>query len=416
MYLNVVQAQFSITSYTSTNVGLPSNYLGSVTIDRQDVLWFGGTEYADGEGGIFRFNRIEWIFTELEEDTSQPGINHIFDIQFGPDDDMWVYTYGQNCRITRVDSTSQTDVTPGYIFGSEGYSYDRSIWFIDWWSGLYEYNYDSLKWIFHNNFPVDPQWCPITTFEVDPAGVYWVGVGNKNIYRYKDTILSKVELFPEYPPQFKAFHYINDVAFASDGSVWFATSEGLVHWFDDDEYIIYDIENSNLPSNQIEDVLVDQRGYVWSNIWENGLGLLTEPNKDFILYNEENSGLGDNEIRDMAEDKDGNLWLATWGGGVSKVQLSPSGVKPPPSNYPLLKIFPNPAKANEELVIFHESSQEWVAVDIWSSEGILLKHFEIENAIGQHTLELTGMSSGCYIAIAKDSQGKEFSSRFVITK
>ena len=416
MCLNEAQGQFTIASYNSSNVGLPSDYLGSVTIDRHNVVWIGGTEFADGDGGIFSFDGIEWTFTELEEDTSKPGINHIFDVQFGPHDDMWVYTYGQDCRITRVDSNSQTDFTPGDIFGSQGFSHDKSIWFIDWWTGLYEYNYDSLKWIFHDNLPVDVAWNPITTFNVDSTGIFWVGIGNKNIYRYKDTIISKIEIFPEYPPKFKEFYSINDVAFASDGSVWFATNEGLVHWFNDDEYIFYTTENSNFPSNDLRDVLIDQRGYVWCSFWQSGLGLLTEPGQDIVLYNEDNSGLEENEIRSMAKDKDGNIWLATWGGGVAKVYLSPSSVQSLKSSNLSLNIFPNPVKVNGELVILNEPSQDFVSMSIWSIEGILLKSFDLANSLEKNTFELTGMASGYYIAIGINAQGKKFASKFVVFK
>jgi ligand-binding sensor domain-containing protein len=144
--------------------------------------------------------------------------------------------------------------------------------------------------------------------------------------------------------------------------------------------------------------------------------LLTEPDQEFILYNDDNSGLGENEIRSMAEDRDGNIWVATWGGGVSKVHLSPSGVHSTQLYNPSLKIIPNPAKANEELVIYHDSSQDLVSMSIWSTAGILLKYFEMGNSTGQNTFVVSGMPRGCFIAVAKDSQGKKFTSRFVLTK
>src|SRR5688572_1898426 len=137
--------QYSITTYNTLNAGLPSNYLSCAEIDDANILWFGGTDYAEGEGGVFQFDGEEWAFSQLEEDTSSPGINHIFEILFGPQKDMWLFTYGQDCRITRLDSNGQEDLTPGNIFGSSGLSYDQSIWYVDWYSGLYEYNYDSLK-------------------------------------------------------------------------------------------------------------------------------------------------------------------------------------------------------------------------------------------------------------------------------
>ncbi len=414
--LAVLQSQFSITNYNTSNSGLPSNYIASVTIDKYNVAWFGGTEYAEGEGGIFRFDGIEWKFMELEEDSTNPGINHIFDIEFGPKDDMWLFSYGQDSRITRLDSSGQMDFTPGHIFGTSGLSYDRSIWFVDWWTGLYEYNYDSLKWIFHNNFPVGPDYSPITAFDVDSTGTFWVGIGNKNLYRYKDTILSKIVLFPEYPPETKLFYYINSTAFAKDGSVWFATSEGLVHWFGKDDFTIYNNQNSNLPSNNMNNVLVDQRGYVWSTMWESGLALLKGPDEDFIIYDEDNSAIGENEIREIAEDKDANIWLATWGGGVSKLSYNTTGTDFPQTYHHSLNIFPNPVKADEELTIYPYASHDLVSLSIWSTDGILLNNFELDDANGHYSIKGLGISSGCYVGIAKDSQGNQFTSRIVVIK
>ena len=215
LHLFALKGQFSITNYNTSNSELPNNKLFGVTIDKDNNAWFGAYDYPEGSGGIIRFDGIKWDVLELAADTNHDHINNISEILFAPNNDMWVYSYSnQGCYITKWDSSGYSDFTPQYIYGSSGLAYNQSIWFVDWWTGLYEYNYDSLKWIFHNNFPVSSSYNPISSFNVDSTGIYWVGIGNRNMYRYKDTILSKIELFPELPPKYKQSYYFNSTAFA----------------------------------------------------------------------------------------------------------------------------------------------------------------------------------------------------------
>ena len=420
LHVSVLKGQFSVTNYNTSNSGLTNNNIFSVTIDKDNNAWFGAYDNPEGYGGIVSFNGNEWDVLRLDEDTNHSYINNITEIIFGPNNDMWVFSYsGGGSRITKKNSTWCIDVTPSEdIFGSHGISYNQSIWFINIWSGLYEYNYDSLKWIFHNNFPVDPQFNPITSFGVDSTGTYWIGIGNKNMYRYKDTILSKISLFPEYPPNGKTWYSFNSTAFATDGSVWFATNLGLVHYFDKDNYKIYNTSNSNLPTNEIDKVIIDKRGYVWfstydwTNVNYRGLGFWDGSN--FTSYNKENSEIGSNEIRDIEEDKEGNIWIATWGGGVSKFTYDPTSVDILQPNQNTVVAFPNPVKSDDELTIYHDTQTKLTSFSLWSIDGILINKYELENVNDEYRINVLGITSGFYLGIATDLEGNQFTTKIVV--
>ncbi|MGB3077641.1 MAG: two-component regulator propeller domain-containing protein [Saprospiraceae bacterium] len=414
MHLYVAHSQFSIINYNTSNSGLPNNNLFCVTIDKDDNAWFGAYDYPEGNGGIIRFDGISWSDFKILQDTMHTHINNISKILFASNKDMWVYSYSnQGCRITKWDSVGYVDVTPSEnLFGTGGLSFNQSIFFIDWWTGLYEYNYDSLKWIFHNNFPVEADYNPISSFNIDSAGTYWIGIGNRNMFLYKDTILSKIELFPELPPKFKSFYYFNSTAFAKDGSVWFGTNVGLVHWFEQDNFVIYDVNNSALPGDYIDNVLIDQRGYVWITMAEKGLALWNGDN--FIIYDKDNSVIGSNEIRDIAEDNNGNIWIATWGGGVSKFTYDPTSVDYPQSNQLALDVFPNPVKVNGELTICLDTSHDFKSFSLWSIDGVLIHQYELEKTTNLYSIKDMGITSGLYLGMATDEKGNQFTTKIVV--
>ncbi|MEP6647267.1 MAG: two-component regulator propeller domain-containing protein [Saprospiraceae bacterium] len=414
VHLCTALSQFSISNYNTSNSGLPNNNLFCVTIDKDDNAWFGAYDYPEGNGGIIRFDGTSWNILKLEKDSIHAHINNISEILFAPNNDMWTYSYSnQECLITKWDNNGYIDVSPStHLFGTDGISFNHSIFFIDWWTGLYEYNYDSLKWIFHNNFPIESPYNAISAFNVDSSGIYWIGISNKNMLLYKDTIISKIELFPELLPKFKTYYDFHSTAFSKDGSVWFGTSVGLVHWFEKDNYVKYDTTNSNILSNDIDQVKIDKRGYVWILTRDRGLAVWDGDN--FIIFNKDNSVIGSNEIRDIAEDSEGNIWIATWKGGVSKFTYNPTSVNSLQSNQYTLNVFPNPIIVNGELTINHDADHDFKSFSFWSTDGVLIHQFELENTTNTYHIKDMGITPGLYLGIATDAKGNQFTTKIVV--
>lgn len=419
LHLSMVKGQFTITNYNTSNSGLSHNNLFCITIDHENTLWLGANDYPEGTGGIIRFNGIEWDNFKLGPDTNTSHTNNISEILIGPYDDKWIFSNSMSgWRITKWDSTGYIDMTPGGIYGFDGLAFSQSIWFIDPWSGLYEYNYDSLKWIFYNNLPIDaPNNIAITAFNVDSSGTYWIGIANRNMYRWKDTILSMIKLFPEHQQE-EYWISFNSTAYAKDGSVWFGTNQGLVHWFDRSNYITYTTSNSELPTNEIDKVIIDKRGYVWFTMYDwtntNYPGLGFWDGRKFTFYNTDNSPIGDYRIRDIEEDHEGNIWIATWGGGVSKFTYEPVSADFYQSYQNTLNVFPNPVKTETEISIFNEDQSCFASFSLWSIDGVLIDHYELGNANDRCKIELEGISAGLYLGIATDSKGSQFTARIAV--
>jgi ligand-binding sensor domain-containing protein len=79
------------------------------------------------------------------------------------------------------------------------------------------------------------------------------------------------------------------------------------------EWVVYDTTNSELPSNNILCIAIDDSNNKWIGT---SVGLIKYNNVEWELYNESNSGLPTNFILDIAIDVYGNKWMGTLKGLV----------------------------------------------------------------------------------------------------
>jgi ligand-binding sensor domain-containing protein len=105
---------------------------------------------------------------------------------------------------------------------------------------------------------------------------------------------------------------ITDIAIEGD-IVWVGTTGGLVR-IDKatDITIFYNKANSDLPSNDITCIAIDENGNKW--IGTSGAGLAKFDNTDWTIYNGANTGWPDNithynNIFCIASDHNGKIWV-----------------------------------------------------------------------------------------------------------
>ncbi len=405
--------QYSITNFNSSNSGLENDYVFSVSFDAKGDPWFGLYDVGH-EGGIAHYANQSWEMMRMDLPISL--INNVIDIVFAPNEDMWVFSYrgtGVGDQVTRWDSTGYSLMTPqGLENARYGIMSQHNLWFADIWSGLYEYNYDSLGWFHYNNFPISLPEFPITAMNVDSTNTFWVALSNRNLWLYKDTVISKIKLFPEYPPEWKAYYAITAIAYDKDGTSWLGTTEGLIHYFGKENFITYSSENSSLPSHVITSVRVDQQGRVWVATLDHGVCIWD--GNDFIVYDTSNSIIGSNEVRDMEEDHDGNMWITTWGGGVSKFALNPSAGHEPHNQQNEIQAFPNPININQMLTVQCFSSSELSSFSLYTMEGVKVLEFDLECESKTCFVDHVNAPSGLYLGIVLDAKGNQFNTKIMI--
>ncbi len=360
--------QYSITNFNSSNSGLENDYVFCVTFDAKGDPWFGLYGFGH-EGGIAHYANQSWKVLRMDHPSAL--INNVMDIVFAPNEDMWVFSYGpgrSGDQITRWDSTGYHLMTPDGLGRRNGLSLDPH-WFADIWRGL-----------------------------------------------YKDTVVPRIKFFPgypvEYPPEFKDGNLKSDIVFAKDGSAWLGMRKGLIHYFGNDNYIIYSADNSNLPSDKLEAVRIDQQGNVWVATLDHGVCIWN--GDDFIVYDTSNSIIGSNVVRDIEQDHEGNMWITTWGGGVSKFTLDPSVAKESSDIQNGINTFPNPIFVNQTLTIQNVASSDLVSFELYTLEGVVLLHYDLDCEGNSCSVDILNVPPGLYIGLVSDSKGNQFNTKIMI--
>ncbi len=124
-----------------------------------------------------------------------------------------------------------------------------------------------------------------------------------------------------------AYDYVLSMAVDGD-NMWFGTTRG-VSVFDGENWTTYNTSNSDLVSNRVNAIAIDQEGNKWFGT-TGGVSKLddggTPHNKSddaWTTYTTSNSGLVFNKVSAIAVDQAGNIWFGTrlsdgYGYGVSK--------------------------------------------------------------------------------------------------
>lgn len=108
-----------------------------------------------------------------------------------------------------------------------------------------------------------------------------------------------------------------------NGGVWFGTHPeynqlgGIAYLSKDNKWTVYNSNNSKLPSNRVNDIYVAKDGSAWIGTVN---GLAKYSNNNWTLY--KNNSLLEYDVRAISEDKDGNIYAATWGHGLLMINKS----------------------------------------------------------------------------------------------
>ena len=214
--------------YNTSNSEIPSNHINCITIDENNTKWIGTGE------GLVKFDGITW---EIYDTTnSELPSNWIFCIAIDKSDNKWIGT-------------------------SEGLV-----------------KFDGITWIIYDTTNSELPANRIEEIAIDNDGNKWLGkIRSENL-----------QLF------------------------------GLVK-FDDFTWTVYDTTNSDLPSNDVWCLSIDADNNKWigtSNYFYGplgGEGLVKYDDTTWTLYNKDNSELTSNSIVDIEIDESGSKWILVQG-------------------------------------------------------------------------------------------------------
>lgn len=193
------------------------------------------------------------------------------------------------------------------------YADEKYLWF-GGFSSLHKVDINTLQLIrTYTHDKNDPQ-SMINTIQIDyiiededDSDVLWISSANNGIAKFNKTS----EIFTRYQNQFKGKIYtlVDD----GDGFIW-ATGlgEGLyrLNKKTEEVFLFRSEENaSSLPSNMVQDIILDEAGYLWIAT-EKGVSKLDRETETFVNFDKER-GLIHEIVRNVEMGEKGELWLAT---------------------------------------------------------------------------------------------------------
>jgi ligand-binding sensor domain-containing protein len=102
-------------------------------------------------------------------------------------------------------------------------------------------------------------------------------------------------------------HNIRNIKKFSNDTIWICTDRGLVR-YRSNEILIYNTNNSPLPSNIVNDIYRDVLGGLWI---ATANGLAYKYDTTWTIYNTSNSGIPDDYVITVKIDPLGNIWVGT---------------------------------------------------------------------------------------------------------
>lgn len=332
------------TSYNHENSILPEYKINSIVCESQDIVWISALN------GLIKFDNGEW--TLYDECVPQA-------VAIDGENNKWVKTSGSlyffddnNFELIGDMSGNQiliddNDIKWSYGFTDSGspnisgfgiFSYDgqsihnynmqnsnlpsdavfsfcidnnNSKWCGIYKMGLFKEKNDDWEFISCSNSLIPS--IQILSISEDNEGKLWFGGGPWDSY-----LTPSIAIYDENSwsrTQFSSFNgQINDVLFDHTNTAWICASNiGLIKYIDNNNWMVYDENNSVFNLEFINCGATDSNGILWIGLepdnYDNGGGLLKIDQDDWSILTSDNSGLTSDIVTAIDVDENNNLWL-----------------------------------------------------------------------------------------------------------
>ena len=317
-----------VRDYNTYNTGAPDFFVDRFALDRTGAFWV-----ASGEGGLSRFDGLQWRNWGAHNVGSEP-------YPFAGNEPMGTgYIDSQGTGWMGGNGIARWDPATGQFTGfwnwqnNPGMGVTMFNWFAEDLHGdlfaATEYGaifrFNGSLWI---KEPVQPYAVlGLPGMESDSQGNLWVAAWF-DIWKWDGAAWTKVVL-PD-PDYFFDLGGINDLALGPDDVLWLGTNEGLVRW-DGAAFTLYTTANSGLPTNSVKGVDVRTDGALGlacsdyttpAYPYPNGVCVVQGDAGDLAnwqVWQYGSSPLPHYQLGAAEFDGEGNLWVSAVSEGVAVV-------------------------------------------------------------------------------------------------
>ncbi|MBN1976958.1 MAG: hypothetical protein JW918_06115 [Anaerolineae bacterium] len=320
-------------TYTEKD-GLPSNAVDGVTVAPDGDVWAStltwdeGTYFEHGQG-VSRFDGRCWATYTTDDKLIASRVNNAVVTTDGL---LWFFTSaGPACFdpaagpgrggdwVTCPGSGMGVTISPSIVLAPDG-----ALWSITY-PGIARF--DGTSWTTYSAEDILPG-VSFGNLILAPDGTIWVGTytyASRSISHGHGVARFDGETWTVYTAANSrlADNFVNDIALAADGALWFGTRTGVSR-FDGETWTTYDVitvlPTNDLPYNEIRRVITTPGGLVCCELTGavsclDGESWTAYTQADGLYARE---GIGLTTILSTAVDQDGALWLGTNEGGISR--------------------------------------------------------------------------------------------------
>jgi len=386
--------------YTTQNSGLPSNEIGNIAIDNNNIKWIGTSN------GMAKFNGISWYIYDTNN-TPLPA-DRIYPLCVDRDNNIWVrVTDGYNsygvAKFNGVNWTIYNTTNSGLLSNNISDiiidSFNRK--WIGTNYGLAEYN--DTAWTVYTTTNSGLSFNLVSALALERY-FKWIGYeyleNNLRLTKYNDTNWNTY-----VNPGILDENY--DLCIDKNDNKWIATWGDGICKFNSvtNNWILYNTTNSGLPTNYTICIFCDNLNRKW--IGTAGSGLARFNDTTWFVFSTYNSPLPSTTVNALALDSNHNLWIGTPNGLAEYNESGIIGIKNETQNVPLMfklyQNYPNPFNPSTTIK-FQISNKSFVNLSIYDIRGILIKTLEnstVSPGFYSITWDAGNNPSGVYLCVLK---------------
>ena len=392
--------------FDMANAGFPSNTVRAIAHGMDGTTWV-GTDW-----GLCKYDGSTWEVLQVAN--SDIPENDIRALAVDDQNRLWVGFLSSGLSVldgadwlhfTIDNSPLPTQTVRNIIFDGQGFAWlattngvvrtDLSDWRI----------YDNSETSYNNLMLPGTN---ISDIAVRSDGLVCIATLNAGFVYLTDTSVHVYSTTTTNLPDNTAL----GVALDSNGERWAACpSGGLLHNFGDFAggfWSQYTTSNSGLPSNGLNDVVVDAMDRKIIATQQSGVAIYSSDDT-WQIYNSTNSGLPDNEVNRLSMAPNGQLWVATANGGAARwdYTTSISAVEMPQVE---VHLYPVPTK--DALYFSIEGNTELFEWQLLNADGRVLKTGKhLGGTLG--SIAVSDFASGGYLLRLKSARSTTIS-RFTV--